>query len=104
MVFFYTIISFLRDKEYRELLYTTFIILIVGTVVYHFLEGWSWIDSMYFSVITLSTIGYGDFSPATDEGKIFTILYIIIGVGIILSFINTIQHHYRETRRGNRKV
>lgn len=104
MVFFYTLLSFLRDKEYRELLYTTFITLLVGTVVYHFLEGWSWIDSMYFSVITLSTIGYGDFSPTSDLGKIFTIIYIIVGVGIILSFINTLQHHYSESRKGNKKI
>ncbi|MCP4459700.1 MAG: two pore domain potassium channel family protein [Cytophagales bacterium] len=104
MVFFYTLISFLRDKEYRQLLYTTFLTLTTGTIVYHFLEGWSWIDSLYFSTITLSTIGYGDFYPHTDAGKIFTILYIIVGVGIILSFINTLQHHYSETRKGNRKV
>ena len=104
MVFFYTLIAFLRDKEYRQLLYTTTVTLIIGSVVYHFLEGWTWVDSLYFSVITLSTIGYGDFSPATDAGKVFTIMYIIIGVGIILSFINTIQHHYRETKKGTRKV
>jgi len=104
MVFFYTLVSFLRDKEYRDLLFTTVIVLCVGTVIYHFLEGWSWIDSLYFSVITLSTIGYGDFSPATDPGKVFTIIYIIVGVGIILSFINTLQHHYSETRKGNRKI
>jgi len=104
MVFFYTLLSFLRDKEYRELLYTTFITLLIGTVVYHFIEGWTWIDSMYFSVITLSTIGYGDFSPASDIGKLFTIVYIIVGVGIILAFINTLQHHYSQSRKGNKKI
>ena len=73
---------------------TTILIIFSGTFVYHYLEGWSYIDSFYFSVVTLTTIGYGDFSPQTDEGKLFTVLYIIIGIGMILSFINTIQHHY----------
>ena len=78
----------------------------IGTVVYHYLEGWSWIDALYFSVITLSTIGYGDFSPVTDTGKVFTIFYIIMGIGIILSFINTIYNHYndmRASKNGNQK-
>lgn len=76
----------------------------IGSVAYHFLEGWTWIDSLYFSVITLTTIGYGDFTPVTDGGKIFTIIYIIVGVGIILNFINTLHHHYSETRKNNRKL
>lgn len=94
MLFVKTILSFLRDKEYRDLLITTSIVIGLGTVVYHFLEGWSWVDSMYFSVITLTTVGYGDIAPATDGGKLFTIIYIIIGVGIILSFVNAVYSHY----------
>ena len=98
MFFIRTIISFLQDEEYRDLLYTTFIIITIGTISYHYLEGWSVIDSLYFSVVTLTTIGYGDFTPQTDAGKIFTILYIIAGIGMILSFINTLQHHYSNMR------
>ena len=64
-----TILAFLRDKEYRNLLIITIIIISFGTVFYHYVEGWSWIDSAYFSVITLTTIGYGDFSPVTDLGN-----------------------------------
>lgn len=65
-------------------------------MVYHYLEGWEWLDSIYFCIITLTTVGYGDFSPQTDAGKAFTIIYIIMGVGIILSFINTVYNHYRD--------
>ncbi len=99
MFFIRTIISFLKDDEYRDLLITTLFILILGTFVYHYLEGWSYIDSLYFSIVTLTTIGYGDFSPQTDEGKLFTILYIVIGIGMILSFINTVQHHYTNMKQ-----
>lgn len=102
MIIFKTIISFLRDTAYRDLLLTTFVILGAGTVFYHYVEEWRWLDSLYFSVITLTTIGYGDFSPQTDAGKIFTLLYILVGVGIILSFINTVFIHYSETREKRR--
>lgn len=96
--FLHTISSFLKTKEYRSLLLTTVIVVFFGSVVFHYLEDWSWIDSIYFSVITLSTIGYGDFSPQTDAGKLFAILYIIIGVGIILNFIQTVYQHYEDIR------
>lgn len=103
MFFFKTIISFLQDDEYRDLLITSIVILMIGTLSYHYLEGWSVIDSLYFSVVTLTTIGYGDFSPQTDAGKIFTILYIVIGIGMILSFINTVQHHYTFMRHKEKR-
>lgn len=103
MFFFRTIISFLQDDEYRDLLITTLLIILTGTIVYHYLEGWSVIDSFYFSVVTLTTIGYGDFSPQTDAGKLFTVLYIVVGIGMILSFINTIQHHYTYMRYREKK-
>lgn len=103
MFFFRTVMSFFQDEEYRDLLITTIIILTTGTFVYHHLEGWSYIDSLYFSVVTLTTIGYGDFHPITDEGKLFTIIYIVVGIGMILSFINTVQHHYTHMKFKERK-
>ena len=99
MLFFNTLFSFLKNEEYRNLLYTTAFILIIGTIAYHFIEGWSLLDSLYFSVVTLTTIGFGDFSPQTDLGKGFTIIYIILGIGIILQFINTVQNHYSESHK-----
>ena len=65
----------------------------VGTIVYHYIEGWKWLDALYFSVITLTTVGYGDFSPQTDFGKLFTIIYVLTGIGIIFGFINTFYQH-----------
>lgn len=103
MILFETIKSFLKDKEYRDLLITSVAILLIGTVAYHYLENWSWLDAFYFSFITLTTIGFGDFAPKTDEGKIFTIIYITIGVGIILAFINTLYHHYDSRKKHKKK-
>lgn len=96
---FHTFIEFIRDKNYRSLMGASIFILFGGALFYHFIEGWTYLDSLYFSAITLTTIGYGDFSPQTDLGKIFTIVYIGIGVGLILTFVNTVYTHFQNTRK-----
>ncbi len=88
------IISFLKDKDYRKLLLSSFSMLGIGTVFYHYQEGWTWVDSIYFSFISLTTVGFGDITPGTDLGKIFTIFYLTIGIGLILSFIDILFKHY----------
>ncbi|WP_282121157.1 potassium channel family protein [Ruegeria atlantica] len=60
------------------------LILFSGTVFYRSVEGWSWTDSLYFSATTVSTVGLGDLSPQTDLGKIFTVVYIFVGVGVFV--------------------
>ncbi len=95
-------IEFIQDKEYRELLFTTIFVLFFGTIAFHIIEGWRLLDSFYFCFITLTTIGYGDFSPQTDLGKIFTMVYIVIGLGLILSFIRTIYDHFNHVRKNKK--
>jgi len=69
------------------------IILLIGAVLYHWLEGWSWIDSFYFVVITLTTIGYGDLTPTTSLTKLITIFYGINGVVVLLTFFDIIRRY-----------
>ena len=57
----------------------------LGTIFYHWVEGWRWLDSLYFCVITLATVGYGDLTPKTDLGKVFTMIYIFIGIGLLIA-------------------
>lgn len=78
----------LRPPRVRFIALLAGSVLGVGVVFYHFVENWSWVDSFYFCVVTLATVGYGDITPQTDAGKIFTSFYILIGIGIFALSIN----------------
>jgi len=78
------------DVAFRTLLALVVSLLVSGTVFFTLVEGWSVLDSFYFSVTTLTTVGFGDPAPATAAGKIFTILYIFVGLGVIGGFINVL--------------
>jgi voltage-gated potassium channel len=53
-----------------------------GTVYFKLVEDWSWLDAYFFTVVTLSTVGYGNLVPATAAGKIGTTVFILLGLGI----------------------
>lgn len=69
----------------------TFSTIFIGTLFYHYFEHFDYVDAFYFSVITLTTVGYGDLHPVTDVGKLFTTLYIVVGIGILMAFIDTLS-------------
>jgi ABC-type multidrug transport system fused ATPase/permease subunit len=70
-----------------------------GTVVLCLLEDWSFSEGLYFSVVTMSTIGLGDFFPASNEGQAFLILFALIGLGLVASFIRLIQGFIRDRKQ-----
>ncbi len=69
-------------------------VIAIGTIFFHFVEGWSWIDAYFFTVVTLSTVGYGSLVPATSLGKIAATVLIFAGLGI---FAAAIQHFSQIT-------
>ena len=87
-----------KDFDYYILLSLAITVVTVGTVVFHLLEKWSWIDSFYFTVITLATVGYGDLTPTTPVGKIVAVIFVISGVGIFLAFLNKLMERRVERR------
>ena len=74
----------------------------VGTVVYRLLEDWSWVDSFYFSVVTLTTVGFGDLSPTTTVSKLFTVFFIFTGISLIGALLN--QFLKRHARRASDRL
>ncbi|HWP61762.1 MAG TPA: potassium channel family protein [Candidatus Paceibacterota bacterium] len=95
------ILRSLKDPEFDALLTLVVIILGIGTYFYHLNEHWSWLDSLYFSVTALTTLG-SNLYPVTAAGKLFTMVYILIGIGVLLSFITYVAEHALEERKNGR--
>ena len=91
----------LADPEFRSLCILVGVVIGSGTLFYHFVEGMGWIDAFYFCVITLTTIGYGDLTPKTAIGKLFTVVYIFVGLGLLAAFISYVAQQARENVQEN---
>ena len=91
--------NFWQDPAGRALLGVAGTVIGTGTVFYRFVEDLRWIDSLYFCVITLSTVGYGDISPDTVAGKVFTMFYVVIGIGVFVALVTTTAHHLIEAKK-----
>lgn len=59
------------------------IIITVGSLGYYFIEGWSFCECLYMTVITITTVGFGELYPLSTAGRLFTMLLIIVGVGTV---------------------
>jgi len=95
---------FVHDAELAILTLTLFVLVSGGTLFYHSQEGWSWIDSLYFCAMTMTTVGYGDFSPSTEASKLFTIAYAVSSIGLFIAFASKIAAiHIRETLKHGRR-
>lgn len=55
-----------------------------GTIVFHVLEGWSIVDSLYLTAQTVTTVGFGDLAPRTVYGRLFATVFMLLSVGIVL--------------------
>ncbi|MBI1176879.1 two pore domain potassium channel family protein [bacterium] len=75
------------DPEFRALAVLLALLLLAGTMFYWRVERWSVVDSLYFCVMTIATIGYGDLVPTTPLAKIFTIGLALLGIGMFATFV-----------------
>ena len=82
--------------ELRWAIISLLLVLLSGTVVYRFLEDWTWIDSLWMVVITLTTIGFGEPHPLSDAGRLFTIVLIIVGVGIVAYTVSKVAQYIMD--------
>ena len=92
----FLLLDLLLDKNARPIFLYTGSIVLIGAMLYHWLEGWNWLDSFYFVIITLTTIGFGDLSPTTPLTKLITIFYAVNGVAILLMLLDEIRRVRRH--------
>ena len=84
-------LDLLLDRRARPIFIYVALFIFVTAAVFHWLEGWSWLDSIYFVVITFTTIGYGDFAPTTPLTKLITIFVGLNGVAVLLMLFDEIR-------------
>lgn len=74
-------IRLLRPRQRLDIAIAMLCALLVGgTVGYRYIEGWSWFDSLYHTVITLATIGYAETHPLSTAGRAFTIVLVLLSL------------------------
>jgi voltage-gated potassium channel len=79
----------LAAEQVKPLFTLVLLIALFGAIVFRSLEDWSFLDSFYFLFVTMATVGYGDFAPATGLGKIAAIVFMICGIGVFVLAIST---------------
>ncbi|GBG27747.1 Two-pore potassium channel 1 [Hondaea fermentalgiana] len=76
-----------------------FLLMLVSTIFFVYVEDYSFVDSLYFTVTTLSTVGYGDLAPRTHEGRLFAIFWVTIGVFMLFRLIGSLMDVILESRK-----
>ena len=76
----------------RVVLLAVLTAVLLGTAVFHLLEGWSILDSLYVTVQTVTTVGFGDLTPRTTSGRAFAVAFMMASVGLVLyALTSTVQ-------------
>jgi voltage-gated potassium channel len=83
-------------KKFRYAFLFIALIFVLGTAGFHAIEGWDFLDALYATVTTISTVGYGDFYPQTAGGKVFAIFLIFFGVGTMLYTVSLVAQTFVE--------
>ena len=103
--FFFTIFRLIKasiraadDPDFRALAFVNLVLLLSGTLFYSYIEDWPLLDAVYFCVMTMTTIGYGDLTPTTDVSKIFTIIYALLSIGVFVSLAAKLATGLMKTR------
>ncbi len=102
------VIGLKHDAEFRFLFIFIAILLLGSVSFYTQVEQWSFIDAIYFSVMTMATVGYGDLTPTTDMSKLFTIIYAFLSIGSFVAFTAKcvsmmFENHQQKKQKGSHK-
>ena len=93
------IVAVWRDPETKALPVVAGALLLTGTLFYSRFEDWTVIQALYFSVVTLTTVGFGDLHPTSAGTQIFTIFYILTGLGVFVALLASVAEKYIAQKR-----
>ena len=87
-----------RSTHLKISLFGLCFIVLTGIAGYRVIEQWSLMDSLFMTVITLTTVGYGEVHPLSPAGRVFTVVLITLGVGFVAYTIGSLTHWMVETQ------
>jgi len=87
------------DPEFRAIAVLLLLLISGSTLFYSQVEHWSIVDSFYFCVMTIATVGFGDFAPHGDLSKMFTVGFAILGIGLFASFVGKLVALIIQSRK-----
>lgn len=99
------LLDVVEDPESRPIFLYAAATVLLGSLVFRWLEGWSWLDALYFCVVSLTTVGYGDLTPTHPASKVLAIFYILNGIVVLLALFDRVREvrARRPRRRRARK-
>ncbi len=74
------------------------LLVVLGTAFFMYSEGWSLVDSIYFTAMTITTIGYGDIVPTHDVSKMVATIYAVVSIPIAIFVFGILAENYFEIR------
>jgi voltage-gated potassium channel len=83
----------LRHPRAQALATATVLYVAVGVGFYWWQEDWTLAESFYFSIVALTTVGFGDLHPTTTFTQLFTAIYLILGLGILGTMVHSVMQH-----------
>jgi voltage-gated potassium channel len=81
-----------KDRRIFVALLAVIVAMGCGAIGFHLIEGWSILDSLYVAAQTVTTVGYGDVAPATRNGRLFAMFFMLAGVGVVLYALTSTVH------------
>ena len=98
------VVEMAKNRGERGPLLLVISLLLGGTVFYVLWEGWTVVDALYFCAMSLATVGYGDVVPETDVGKIFTVVYVLGGIGTLVVFFTSVTSKVLALQAARRRA
>lgn len=98
------IVSILKTNGFIYVLYASIVLVLISSVMIMFAENMTFRDALWWSIVTCTTVGYGDISPATSVGRIVAVTLMMFGIGLIGMLTGAITTYFTSPDKENKEI